>query len=88
MKKMLADPFHQSEMAKVPFFNLANMVQAYNETDKTLSIMVGLLSDKYTNLDQTLNAPKTILLLDTLTKDEIKSSYISPLVQAMGVYIG
>lgn len=75
-------------MTKVPFFNLSNMIQAYGETDKNLSTMVNFLCEKYINLDQSLNAPKTILLLDTLTKDENKCPIISPLVQAMGNYIG
>jgi hypothetical protein len=85
---MLVDHFHKNEMTKVPFFNMANMIQAYSETDKNLSTMVSFLCDKYNNLDQSLNAPKTILLLDTLTKDENKCPIISPLVQAMGHYIG
>jgi hypothetical protein len=74
-------------MTKVPFFNMANMIQAYSETDKNLQTMVGFLCDKYNNLDQTLNAPKTILLLDTITKDENKCPFITPLIQAMSNYI-
>lgn len=43
--------------------------------------------DKYKNLDQSLNAPKTIMLLDALTKNETKIFQIGKLVTAMSEYL-
>ena len=60
----------EKDVPSMAFFNLANLLTAYNESDRVMSYLINSLTQKYNDLDPSLNAPKTILLLEFLSRND------------------
>ena len=70
MKELFDSGKLSKDIPNMPYFNHTNLLMAYNEPDRVISVLLESLAKKFNDLDPSLNAPKTILLLEFLARND------------------